>query len=522
VVALALVWAAGPLAAGEAPPGKGKDEKVKRPLSPEEEAARTILQRYKAEHQVQKDQREHMARRHVAVAKAHFNNQAWSDALRHYEKAVDLDPDNKEAQEGLRKTRSMLSAGRRRFGELAKTYADQMRIALEVHRTELNNMFAAARGLFERGQYVDAIDAFTRAEAKANYLSPNIDVGKIAEEARVYIRKSLAGIEERKQREEAERLKRADQESRKLRKMRQDLLDERTRALYRQATVLFEKRRYEEARKVCDEILREDPTSGAAQSLLETTIEAGRNELIDRAVKARRVETERHWQETRAYCVPYTQVRPDMPRDRFEEVRSRISVTAIGGKVSEPEPWELLIRDKMNKKISFDFVETPLQDVIAFISSLVDLTIVLDSKALQDEPLNVTLRVNDMRLESALNWVLKLVGLRYTLKDEAIFVSKPEHIHDEPELRMYDVTDLTIDIKNFQGRQQALASDGGYSSTGSQQGGYGGESSLAEDFFSDEDEDEEEERLTGESLVEFIKKTIAPGTWADDAGVDEF
>ena len=155
---------------------------------------------------------------------------------------------------------------------------------------------------------------------------------------------------------------------------------------------------------------------------------------------------------------------------------------------------------------------------IAFVSSLADVTIVLDTEAIKDEPHSVTLRVNDMRLQSALNWVLKLVALKYTLKDEAIFVSKAERIHDKPVLRMYDVTDLTIDIKNFQGRQQALASDSGYASTGSSFGGGGGNDTMAEDFFGDDEEDEEEDKLTGETLVEFIKKTIAPGTWSDDAG----
>lgn len=208
-----------------------------------------------------------------------------------------------------------------------------------------------------------------------------------------------------------------------------------------------------------------------------------------------------------------------MPRDRFEEVRSRAAQTAIGGEVKKAEPWEAAIREAMNKKISFDFVETPLQDVISFISGLVDVTIVLDNEAIRDQAPVVTLRVSDMRLESALRWVLKLVALKYTLRDEAIFVSKADQIYDKPVLRMYDVTDLTIDIKNFQGRQQALASDGGYSSTGSSGSG-GGDDSLGEDFFGDEDDDvDEDDRLTGETLVEFIKKTIAPGTW-DESEVD--
>jgi hypothetical protein len=79
----------------------------------------------------------------------------------------------------------------------------------------------------------------------------------------------------------------------------------------------------------------------------------------------------------------------------------------------------------MAKKISFDFVETPLQDVVAFISSLADITIVLDPDALRDEPRSLTLRVVDMRLADALRWVVKLVGMSYAWHDGALFVSMP-------------------------------------------------------------------------------------------------
>ena len=516
VAGVLAIGAAGRLLAAEAAATPKPGEEAPPALTPQEQAAQDILKRYRIEKGVQEDQKRFLAEQHVKVGNAHFNNQAWEEALRQYQKALELDPSNKDAQEGVRKAESMLGIKKQQFGELAADYARQRAIALEVHKTELNNMLASAKELFAKGNYVDAIEAFTRVSARAKYLSPNIDVGKTAEEADVLIQKSMRAIEEKKAKDEELRLKAAQNEATALREQRTKLFDERMQALYRQATTLFEQRRYDEARKVAEEILLRDPANGAAESLLESATDASRNELIERAIKERRIETERHWQETRGYAVPYTGVRPLMSRERFEEVRSRKAATAIGGEVVEEQPWERRVKESMNKKITFDFVETPLQDVIAFISQLADVTIVLDTEAVKDEPHSVTLRVNDMRLQSALNWVLKLVGLKYTLKDEAIFISKSERIHDRPVLRMYDVTDLTIDIKNFQGRQQALASDSGYASTGSSFGG--NEGSMAQDFFGTDDEDKEEDQLTGETLVDFIKKTIAPGTWSDDGG----
>ena len=516
---LLLVAVCGVLRAAEAPatPPGVAEEPPKPALSPEEQAANDLISRYKVEKRVQEDQKHFLAAQHAATGQAHLNNGAYEDARRQFEEALKLDDTNKDAQDGLRKAQSLLGVHKPKFGDLVGDYARQRAIAVEVQKTELTNMFDAARAQLEKGNFIDAIEGLTRASARGRYLSPNIDVGKIVEDAEALILKAMTQMEQKRVELEAKRRSVAEKEGKELADQRQKLIEERAQALYRQAITLFAERRYKEVEKLCDEILRRDPGNGPAQTLLETAKTAGRKEDIEAALKERRTATEQHWQETQAYCVPYSEVRPYMPRDKFEEVRSRKPVTAIGQEMEEQE-WERRIKESLNKKVTFDFVETPLQDVVNFLSSLVDVTIVLDTPAVKDAP-NVTLRVNEMRLQSALNWILKLVALKYTLKDEAIFISKAEAIQEKAVLRMYDVTDLTIDIKNFQGRQQALASDSGYASTGSQGSGGGGGGQMAEDFFGgDEQDKKEEEKLTGESLVEFIKKTIAPGSWADDVG----
>ena len=511
---LAALVGIGPAAIAGEPAGGPEGVAPKPVLTPEQKRAQELLKHWKDQLRVQREEKRHRAKQHLSLGKDQFEMAAFKDALASFQKAVDLDPSLKEAQQYLGKCKSMLGVADRRAGDWADEYRKHRAIAIEVQKTELANMLAQAKALYDRGEYPAAIEAFTRVAGKAKFLSPRADVGKTAEEAELYTQKALAAMREREAKVDKERLAAATRRTKELRDRRAALTSERHKALLNQARVLFEQHRYEEARKVCEQILRDDPTNGAAETLRQTAVEATRSRELDQALKARRVETERHWQGSRALCVPQYDL-VYMPRERFEQVRKRSAASAIGGKLKEPEPWERRIREAMGKKISFDFVETPLQDVISFIGTLVDVTIVLDREAIRDEPPSVTLKVNDMRLEAALNWVLKLSGLKYTLKDEAIFISKPDRIHDDAVLRMYDVTDLTIDIKNFQGRQQALASDGGYTSTGGSGGGGGDD--MGEDFFGDEDEEEEEDRLTGDTLVEFIKRTIAPGTWADDA-----
>jgi len=98
----------------------------------------------------------------------------------------------------------------------------------------------------------------------------------------------------------------------------------------------------------------------------------------------------------------------------------------------QAEKWKTDIQRQFEKRISFDFVDTPLDDVLCFLSSLTGTNIVLDRAALQDGEVPVTLKVNDMRLGAALDWILRLVNLNYVLRDEAVFVSTPERCRPPP------------------------------------------------------------------------------------------
>lgn len=161
--------------------------------------------------------------------------------------------------------------------------------------------------------------------------------------------------------------------------------------------------------------------------------------------------------------------------------------------------------------MSFDFVETPLQDVLGFLSSLSNVTIVLDTEAIKGQAPQITLRVHEMPLASALNWVCKLAGLSYTLRDQAVFVSSARRIHDKTVVRIFDVSDLTMEIKNFKGRATALATDAGQ----------GGEFDASKDFFPAGDEEEEQKGFSGEALIQFIRQVIAPSGWNPEDALGE-
>lgn len=518
MLAMALALAAGVLmtaqgclwAGAAAPQPKPEPPKPKvEAKTPEEQAAQDLLDRLARDTAIQETQRRFLAEQHFKTGKTHFELQDWERARRHFEKAIALNPQHREAQEHLRKSRSLLGLERGQFGGIMDDYARIRAVGVQARKVELLNAFAEARSLYERGRFRDAIDAFTRVKALADYLAPMLEVGKTAEESAAFQQKAQEALEQKRLRDQKERMGKAIRESRLRREQREQMMSARNAGRLEQARSLFEQRRYGQARALCDAILRDNPNLGAADDLRGKAVAAGQNAVIDRAVLARKLETERHWRTTEGWTTPQAQL-VSMPREIFEQVRRRKVEAVLGGGTTEAEPWEKAIREKLaSQKISFDFVETPLPDVLSFLSSLTDVTIVLDQEALKDDMPAVTLRVNDMSLERAMNWVCKLVGLKYALRNEAVFVSHPKQLYDRTVLRMYDVSDLTVEITNFAGRQQALA-------TGSGRGGeQGGDSGIGDDFFKKEDE-EEEKALTGEELIKFIRSMIAPGTWRED------
>ena len=108
---------------------------------------------------------------------------------------------------------------------------------------------------------------------------------------------------------------------------------------------------------------------------------------------------------------------------------------------AEPE-WVRLIREQMEKRISFDFVDTPLADVFAFLTNLTGINYVLDPQSIQDDDRPVTLKVNDMRIGAALEWILRLVNLNYDFKDEVIFIATRERLHEPVGTLVYDCRDI--------------------------------------------------------------------------------
>jgi len=179
--------------------------------------------------------------------------------------------------------------------------------------------------------------------------------------------------------------------------------------------------------------------------------------------------------------------------EHWEKILARGDKGAVGD--GREPAWMKSIRAKLDRKVSFEFVDTPLSEAINFLQTLTHVNMIIDPRATRggrDVPVN--LKVSDMNLGLALEWILKLAELDYQLKDNAVFISQPQNLAGEVVLKVYDIHDFAAKPEDFPGPDLDLNAAG--------QPGKG----------------VKDGRPTVQSVAEMIQSRVADDTWSAELG----
>ncbi len=125
-------------------------------------------------------------------------------------------------------------------------------------------------------------------------------------------------------------------------------------------------------------------------------------------------------------------------------------------------------REIMNKlettKISLDFKDTNLSEVIDFLHEVTGINFVL-SKSVQEKArsgeLKVDIKLEDLPLRTALKLLLNLQDLTLVYKKGVLMVETKEERGSEMDMQLYDVKDLLMKIRDFPGPSLELAAGEG-------------------------------------------------------------
>lgn len=113
-----------------------------------------------------------------------------------------------------------------------------------------------------------------------------------------------------------------------------------------------------------------------------------------------------------------------------------------------------------NLRVTLEFHDTPLDDVVEFVRQIASLNILVDPSVRErhgPDPIKVTLAVKSLPLRSALNLVLEPRGLTLAYRDGVLLVLTRDQANKTTATELYDVRDLLMPIRDFPGPEISLA-----------------------------------------------------------------
>jgi hypothetical protein len=106
------------------------------------------------------------------------------------------------------------------------------------------------------------------------------------------------------------------------------------------------------------------------------------------------------------------------------------------GEIRNEPKWKFEMRCKLDRKVSLEFVDTPLTEGVQFLQTMVKMSMILDPLAIEKKGNTlVTLRITNEPLGDAFDRVFEIAGLDYAFIDGAVFVSTRERLAAEFEQR---------------------------------------------------------------------------------------
>jgi len=285
--------------------------------------------------------------------------------------------------------------------------------------------------------------------------------------------------------------------------------DKMRKQLIRDAKRATKEGRYEDVIKISDAILRERPYDGSALALKENAKalqEDMRHETI--IAKIERVdarERSKYFENLKEKSIPYNDLMQFTTEDEWKDIKGRAQKEDPEKRLEEnrkhterleqsPSPVQKSIsqemQTKLDERLSIEFINTPLHDVIAFLQEKSKMNFFLDKDA---SDTSVSIKLNDVPLSVILEYILPK-NLSYVVTDNIV------HVTLEPlELRVYDVRDLLI---NLEDREPDLTTQSGrVAETEEQRTAVGG------DTF---------DRV--KEIINLITSTIEPASWSANGG----
>ncbi len=376
-----------------------------------------------------------------------------------YGRALDLDPQNGEAQEGWKN----LNADR---PSSTSEYFDRVRREEAVKREQAVAQVAA---YIKRGQtleaqedYRGAVKEYQSALAIVSWYTNQTAFGATSDSLRDLIDNTRATAATADLRNRQRALKQAQgQRLNDLAHEREERLG-RIRAYFKEADLSYRRGEYANAREYARQVLRDDPQNAGAKRLIEVSTDS---EHAARDAANKRTFDE-EWKNVYEQMVEA--IRPqvntvEFPENWMESIAQRKPRSV--GDADEPQDNEskaAIIATLEAKRVKgLQFQDQNLDQVVTYLRTVTGLNFHITPKVRTSSFDNVKINVPGLD-DVSVKWILDNVittpfDLRWEPRDGVVTIAAKDEVAGELRLKYFDVKDLAVKIQNFRGTEIFLS-----------------------------------------------------------------
>ena len=436
-----------------------------------------------------------------------FKEADYYKAEQMYRKALELDPGLTEAQQKL--VDSMMFLGKR-DGEIQttiETFAAEVNVATQERVAEARRFIALGEKAYGEGDLDSALDKLTRAREMFLWYSyegvEDIDADRekaqrLYDEVRMAAEeaaRNAALAEERDARDEADRLRQLDERNR----------SQRIEGLMQRAHEAMASKEYERAVDLTTTVLDIEQGETEARQLQRKAKRLANAPRYVRYLENDREQTIRVGEGLEVAGIPYDEPFTFPDREEWNGVIRRREETLATANLDESYDVRKIRQVLATQSADFDFKEQSLAEVVGFLRQIADLNITIDPEIDAAEA-EVSLSLTGVKLEEALDLILKNIGLAYTFRENTLYITEKEKAYGNTIFDIYNVTDILNKIRDFPGPQIRVRSNDESDDGGTSPFGF------------DEGDEDDSEPLDPESLAELIiTSTGGEELWEESA-----
>ncbi|MCK6479798.1 MAG: hypothetical protein L6R43_06525 [Planctomycetes bacterium] len=436
----------------------------------------------------------------------------WEKAREKYSDILDLDPGNAHASRRIEEIGAHLNDRGASAASAFESMKAEAAVRREKARMEVAALVSTGKAAEGRGEWDAAVAAYEKALIIAELQAYSVDVQPNADA----LRGMISDAKQRRTKAELSRRQeefRAAQEVKKAEEAREREQRRVTiQTLFRDANAAMEQERYQTAQSLAEEILRIDPTNGDAQTLRGIAVRSN-NAQYESTIRADlREQWKKAFEELQKKVIPQTDLVQFPDSWSFDEGLSRAPNFSTQA-AFQADPQAAAVRAKLDSvrtPLTIANEETPITDLLQWLSDMTGVNIVLDGKAREGKS-DQDLMLQQYNLASPLSVseILDLVtlgkNLGWTVKNGVVLITTQEAVRGAPVLDLYDVKDITAGIVDFPAEDINLQPSGG-----------GG-------FALPADEDSEPKKaFEGDAIKDLITNNVDKEVWGQDGANVEY